>query len=100
VVEFTADAEQETYFWELYQECSLGILGPPLTAGDCAPGTLATVETYDPGEVIWFWVAPTVFIAPAGASSMYDYVVWFSGLEPGAIATEPTTWGTLKALYQ
>ncbi len=101
VVEFTADGEYETYFWELYQDCASGILGPPLTAGDCAPGALTTVVTYDPGHVIWFWVGPTVFTPPDGVGPVeYDYVVWFSGLEPGPVATVPTTWGTVKALYE
>ena len=46
---------------------------------------------------VWFWVGPTTFAPPAGAGPMYDYVVWF---DYGVIATEGTTWGTLKALYE
>jgi hypothetical protein len=99
-VEFSADAEHETYFWEMFRECALGPFEPPLIAGPCAPGALTTVGPYDLGEVIWFWVGPTVFIAPPGSDdNEYDYVVWFSGLEP-AVATESTSWGTVKALYQ
>ena len=100
VVEFTADAEQRTYFKELSQTCQMGEPFLPLVAGRCGPGTLTTVSPYyDPGETIWFWVAPTVFVPPPGADNEYHYVVWFSGLE-AAVATEPTTWGTVKALYE
>ena len=52
----------------------------------------------DPGTEKWFWVGPTVFVAPSWDMS-YDYAVWFTGLAPEVIATEPTTWGALKALY-
>ena len=48
---------------------------------------------------MWFWVGPTVFAAPAGGDNMYDYVVWFTASSP-AVATEATTWGTVKALYE
>ncbi len=57
-----------------------------------------TVTGYAAGAPVWFWVGPTVFSAPGGGAEEFDYVVWFTGLEP-AVATESTTWSTVKALY-
>ena len=51
-----------------------------------------TITGYAPGAPVWFWVGPTVFSPPGGDDSTYDYVVWFTGLEPGVVATEATTW--------
>ena len=42
---------------------------------------------------------PTVYTDPDAGDNMYDYVCWFSGLEPG-VAAEATTWSTVKALYE
>ena len=98
-IEITADAEYATYIFELGpQDCAVGGVIQQATAGPCAEAFM-TISGYAAGAPVWFWVGPTVFVAPAGAGPMYDYVVWFSGLEIG-VATESTTWGTLKALYE
>lgn len=34
------------------------------------------------------------------AASVVTYIVWFHGLSPGHIATEATTWGAPKVLYE
>lgn len=98
-VEITGDAEHATWFFEVSPSCSSGPVLENFRAGSCEDGEM-TLMGYAPGAVIWFFVGSATFAPPPGADDEYDYVVWFSGLEPGAIATEPTTWGTVKALYQ
>jgi hypothetical protein len=97
-IEITADAEYATYIFELGpQDCSaIGVL-QQATAGPCAEAFM-TISGYGSGAPVWFWAGPTVYAAP-GADTSYDYVVWFSGLQ-GGVATEATTWSTLKALYR
>jgi hypothetical protein len=98
-IEVTADAEVATYIFELSpQDCdNVGVL-QLATAGPCLEAFM-TITGYSMGEVVWFWAGPTVFTTPPGADNMYDYVVWFSGLS-GNVATEPSSWSTVKALFE
>ncbi len=99
-IEITGDAESETFMFELGpQDCYTVDVLQQVTAGPCAPASM-TITGYPEGAPVWFWVGPTTFVPPSGASTMYDYVVWFSGLAPEVLATEATTWGSLKALYE
>jgi hypothetical protein len=94
----TADAEFASYVFELGpQDCAAVGVVQQMTAGDCAEASM-TISGYAPGAPVWFWVGPTVFVAPDGGDSEYDYVVWFTGLASG-VAAEVTTWSTVKALY-
>jgi hypothetical protein len=96
-VGITADAEYASYIFELTGACDGSVaVAQQATAGPCAQTTMTIAG--DPGAEKWFWVGPTVFVAPSWDTS-YDYAVWFTGLAPEVIATEPTTWGALKALY-
>ena len=67
------------------------------TAGPCEEVSM-TITGYDPWQDVWFWVGPTNWDAPSWPYE-YDYVCWFSGLQP-ILATEATTWSTVKALYE
>jgi hypothetical protein len=94
----TADAEYASYIFELGGTCAGGVtVVQQAIAGPCLPATMTIVSPI--GASVWFWVGPTVFAAP-GPDTSYDYVVWFTGLQPEIAATAPTTWGTLKALYE
>ncbi len=97
-IEIAADAESATYLFELGpQDCgAVGVLQQTVV-GPVSPGSM-TITGYDPGEPVWFWVGSTVFAAPGGGVEDYDYVVWFTGLEP-VVATAAATWSTIKALY-
>jgi hypothetical protein len=98
-IEVTADAEYASYIFELGpQICGSVAVIQQATAGPCAEAFM-TISGYAFGAPVWFWVGSTVFVAPPGAGPMYDYVVWFSGLEV-SVATESTTWSTMKALYR
>jgi hypothetical protein len=97
-IECTMDAEQPTFFFELApQDCATVAVAQQATAGACQEAYM-TISGYGVGSVVWFWAGPTVFVAPAGADNEYEYIVWFTGLEPG-FATESTTWSSVKALY-
>ncbi len=98
-IEVVADAEYATYLFELTpQDCATVGVAQQMTAGPCAESSL-TITGYASEAPVWFWAGPTVFVPPAGAEGEYDYIVWFSGLAPGPIATEAMTWGAVKALY-
>ncbi len=97
-IEIIADAEDQIYIFELLpQDCAAVDVAQLATAGDCTEVTM-TIDGYAPGQTVWFWAGSTVFEPPAGEEDEYDYVVWFSGLAP-AVATEATTWSSVKALY-
>jgi len=100
VIEWTLDAEQETYGF---------LLGPhdcyevepiqTMTAGPCAPATMV-IEGSE-GDIVWLWVGPTLFSAPAGfVENEYDYVSYFTGLHSGVVATEPISFDSIKSLYR
>jgi hypothetical protein len=96
-ITITADAEYATYFFELGPlDCNDVDVVQIASAGPCTPTSLSLAG---PAGPVWFWVGPTTFYSPDG-TVMYDYVVWLSGLDPEVIATEPTTWGGVKALYR
>jgi hypothetical protein len=98
-IHIEAQAEQTTAFFELGpQDCAAVDVVQSATAFACDQATM-TITGYDPGQVVWFWAGPAVFIPPDGGDNEYDYVVRFSGLEP-TVATESTTWGRVKALCQ
>jgi hypothetical protein len=98
-IEITLDAEQATYMFELGpQDCAnVGVI-QNVTAGPCNEAFM----TIAAGSMspVWFWVGPTVFSAPPGGDSSYDYVAWFDGLYFDPVATESTTWGSMKALFE
>ncbi len=98
-IEVTGDAEQALYLFELYpQDCNDVAVVQNVTCGPCETAPL-TLTGYAQGEVVWFWTGPTTFDPPSGdAPQAYDYICWFTGLEP-AVATEPASWSTVKALF-
>jgi len=96
-IEITADAEYQSYIFELTGTCAGGVtVAQQAIAGPCSP---ATMSISGAAGTHWFWVGSTVFADPDGGDNMYDYTVWFTGLSPEIVSTEPTTWGTIKALY-
>jgi hypothetical protein len=99
LIAITAEAEHPTYVFELVpQDCAYGDVGEYVALDVCQAESM-NITGYPPGHVVWLWVASAVFVAPSGFDNEYNYVLWFSGLE-SAVATEPTTWSTLKSLYQ
>ncbi len=98
-VEVAADADFETYIFELGpQDCAtVGVL-QQIAVGPLATGYM-TISGYAPGAAVWLWAGPTTFSPPGGGVEEYVYVVWLSGLE-AVVATETTSWSTIKALYE
>jgi hypothetical protein len=98
-IEVGVFAERDMYVLEIGpQDCAaVDVVQSALVHPPCDEVAM-TITGYAPGSVVWFWAGPSTFAPPAGGENEYDYVVWFSGLEP-AVATEATTWSTVKALY-
>jgi hypothetical protein len=94
VIDMTMDAEGEMYFFELGpQDCgSVGVIQLPI-AGPCLENYMTVVGA--PGSVSWIWAGSTSF---TGGEDI-DYVIWFSGLDAG-VATENTSWSSMKALFE
>jgi hypothetical protein len=95
----TADAEYASWIFELNGTCAGGVtVVQSAIAGPCLEATMTIVGA--PNAAKWLWIGPTVFTAPSGDyPQSYDYVCWFDGIF-WPVATEPTTWSTVKALYE
>jgi hypothetical protein len=95
-IEITADAEQESYLFELGpQDCDNVAVVQMVTVGAMEPGAMV-IDGYDPGAAVWFWVGPTDW----SMGEDYDYVVWFSGLMPTVRTSASESWSTIKALFE
>ncbi len=83
VIEIESQSEFATNIFELGpQDCAtVGVL-QQATGDDCEPLARLTVSGYASGTPVWFWIGPTVYAAPGGGVAEFDYVVWFSGLDP------------------
>jgi hypothetical protein len=98
-IEVTACAMGVTYIFELGpQDCgAVGVIQLAST-NYWEEGSL-TISGYDHLAPVWFWVGPDTFSPPDWPDTPYGYNIWFSGLEPGVVTTEATTWSRVKALY-
>jgi hypothetical protein len=97
-IEITACALQPTYLFELGpQDCEAIAVVQSVTA-DGAYDVTMTITGYAAMAPVWFWAGSTVFSPPQGGLDEYGYNVWFAGLAQ-AVATQPTTWSRVKALY-
>jgi hypothetical protein len=94
-----SDAERPTYLFFRPLDCSSTDYYPPFRFGACAPGD--TTFAAAPGGVFWLFVGPTTFSAPDGSHPYeYDYVVHFSGLQPGTVVVETRNWSAVKGLFR
>jgi hypothetical protein len=97
-IEVTVEAEFDTYFFELGpQDCSSVGVVQQVIARHLDPATM-TITGYPAGAPVWCWIGPTVFSGPGGGVQEYDWVLWFSGLDP-VVAVERTTWSAVKNLW-
>jgi hypothetical protein len=92
-IEFIADAEYETYMFELGpQDCgTVGVIQNAIF-GACTEGTMTIAGAA--GSTVWFWVGPTTFDGPVNE---YNYVI--NSNLGGIIATESHSWTGVKALF-
>ena len=98
VIDLVIDAEYAVYLFELFpQDCAAVAVAQQATGGPCLEAYM-TISGYGEGDDVWVWVGPTVYSSPDGTRE-FDYVLWMTGLF-GEIATEDTSWSSLKALYQ
>jgi hypothetical protein len=91
------DAEYALVFYEIVTgtNCAAPSIGVIANAGPCLEGA-TTLGGYAEGAAMVLWFGPSDFGTPPGE---WDYVVWLSGLFSD-VATENTSWSSMKALYQ
>lgn len=94
--DFVIDAEYAVYLFELGpQDCaSVGVLQQPI-GGPCLEAYM-TLAGYAEGSPMWIWIGPTIYDGP---QIEFDYLLTASGLFAD-VATENTSWSSMKALYQ
>ena len=99
-VEWTLDAEQETYCMLLApNDCAEVAPVETMLIRPCVPQTM--IINGEPGSVIWLWVAPTEFGSPEGFEGHeYDYISTFTGLAAGVVDTERRSLGGIKSLFR
>jgi hypothetical protein len=79
-VEIVADAEYASYVFELSGTCEGGVfVEQQAIAGPCQAAAMTMSGAA--GSTKRLWVGPTSFVSP-DATAMYDWVLWFSGLQP------------------
>jgi len=104
ILEWTLDAEQETYGFLLggdLNHCVDVTVDEQMLAGPCNPAQM-TIQT-NPHETVFLWVGPTEYYPPAGFTGHeYQYVMEFEGLmlHPGVTATETINLDMIKTLYR
>ncbi len=99
MLEWTLDAEQDTYGFWLPNDCDLPAVIDMILVGPYAPDTM-TIQR-DPGNIVWLWVGSALFSPPAGfIGNEYNYISTFTGLAQGTVSTERTTFGGIKSLYR
>ena len=99
-IEITADAEYASYIFELDRRLASAASPSPSRRSPVRAAEATMTISGAAGSTKWFWVGPTVFADPDGGDNMYDYVVWFTGLQNEILNSVPTTWSALKALYR
>ena len=99
-VTWTVEAEQESAFFILgLQDCgAVGVL-ESTTAIPCEPFVFNISGA--PGEVVWLWAGSTAFAVPPGfVGYEYNYIMTFTGLQEGPVATDNSSWGSVKSMYR
>jgi hypothetical protein len=100
-IDISIISEQPTTIYELFPQDCVNVDAPTAaTTVPCVEGFM-TITGYASGSPVWFWVGPSTYAPPAGAGPEYDYVVSFDGLTyTPPVATQSTTWGSMKALFE
>ena len=104
-LEIVADAVVPLYVFQMTGNCANGIsVVQQVVCGPCTPVVMTIAGS--PGEIVMVVTMPTTFtphysLDPDGDGlAEYDYLLEFSGLAAGPIATESRAWGDVKALYR
>jgi hypothetical protein len=98
VIQLTAEVESATRIFALTGDCYSGVtVAYQLDLYECEPGSMSIYA--DEGEQMIIWIAPMTFAAAPYQEHEYEYVLWLSGMMRGGVATEPTSWGNVKAIF-
>jgi len=86
----------------LYQvepiDCHLGVICQSVVATLDSPVSMTV--TGPPFSVAWVGTNPTWYPPSGYARAEYSYLLSFSGLAEGEVATEQVSWGAVKSLYR
>jgi hypothetical protein len=97
-IEIRGDGDQATNFLYLAPpSCADLQVVQNIAFGPCQPASMTI--TGAPGTAVWLWAGAPTFTPPdCFWGTEYDYVLWLTGLQD-VVTVEPSTWSTLKALY-
>jgi hypothetical protein len=99
-LEITACSMEHTVLAEIGpQDCGSAAVLQSITSIIWVEETMV-ITGYAPGAVVWLRISPQHPEPPLWYDEPYGYNVWFTGLLEPAVATEVTTWSTVKALYR
>ena len=99
-LEVTACSMENTVLAEIGpQDCGSAAVLQSITSIIWMEETMV-ITGYAPGAAVWLRISPQDPGPPLWYDEPYGYNVWFTGLLEPAVATEATTWSTVKALYR
>lgn len=98
-IEWTVESEIAAWFFEIEGQVCDGELINIMTPGECEVTTVTMVGT--PGSQAWIWAGAQEYSPPVGFDGYnFNYRMEFTGLQEGPVATEATTFDSLKSLYR
>lgn len=100
VIEWTLDAEQWIQGRVLAPlDCGRAATVQEFMAGPCSPASV-TIRG-GAGDLVWLWVAPVGFLPPAGFEGHeFEYTSLLTGVQSSSVATDATSWDSLKSMYR
>jgi hypothetical protein len=100
IITIGVEAELGTYFFELGpQDCASVAVIQNVLVTPCSPDVMVVSGT--PGSVVWLWAGPDDYYPTGDGTRLnYTYTMTFSGLDPGVVATESTTFDSIKSMYR
>lgn len=98
-ITWTVESEIPGWFFEIEGQVCGGNLINIMELEDCEEGTVTLTGT--PGSQAWIWAGAQEYSPPSGFEGYnFDYTMTFTGLQEGPVATESSTWGTIKSMYR
>ncbi len=98
-ITWTVESEVPGWFFEIAGQVCDGELINIMALEDCEEGTVTLTGT--PGSQAWIWAGAQEYSPPSGFEGYnFDYTMTFTGLQEGPVATESSTWGTIKSMYR
>ena len=98
-ITWSVESEIPGWFFEIEGQVCDGELINVMIVEDCEPASVTLTGT--PGSQAWIWAGAQAYSPPVGFEGYnFNYIMTFSGLQEGPIATESTTWDSIKSMYR